>query len=142
MGSRGRQSGASLSVTPVLPVQRPEPPSELTEEQAKEWRATVARMPADWFGPEVRPLLTQYVRHIANARAIVQLIDVFTPAQLADDNGLRRFARLTRLAERETRAMSSLATRMRLTPQSRYTPHRAATTARASTQRKPWEFEG
>ncbi len=142
MGSRGRPSSAALSVTPIVPVQRPGPPAELTEAQAQEWRATVARMPTDWFGPEVCPLLVQYVRHIANARAIARLIDAFTPARLADDDGLRQFARLTRLAERETRAISSLATKLRLTPQSRYTPHRAATVAKANTERRPWEFEG
>ena len=62
---RGRKSAEALS-TPVLsivPGERPPPPEDLTEEQAKIWRATLARMPADWGTPEIWPLLKQLCRH-------------------------------------------------------------------------------
>jgi hypothetical protein len=49
MGSRGRKSAAALGVIHGIP-QRPEPPDELTPEQAEEWREIVGRMPVDWFG--------------------------------------------------------------------------------------------
>jgi len=50
MGIRGRQSAASLTVVApsgaeVMP--RANPPDELTDEQAHEWRAVVNRLPAD-----------------------------------------------------------------------------------------------
>src|SRR5690606_4443353 len=50
MGKRGPKSSAaqaSPSVVELRPNARPEPPEDLTPEQAAEWRAVVARMPAD-----------------------------------------------------------------------------------------------
>jgi hypothetical protein len=52
MGARGPQSSAALAIVPVAELRgdaRPEPPADLTEEQAAEWRAVVERLPADWF---------------------------------------------------------------------------------------------
>jgi hypothetical protein len=49
----------------------------------------------------------------------------------------RRFDRLTTIHEREGRAISSLMTRLRLTPQSRYQNRAAA--ARNTPMQKPWE---
>jgi hypothetical protein len=42
---------------------RPEPPEDLTEEQAAEWSAVVDRLPADWFPRETHGLLARYCRH-------------------------------------------------------------------------------
>ena len=66
MGLRGPKSSAALEIPSVADLRgdaRPEPPEDLTEEQAAEWRAVVARMPADWFHRETHGLLAQYVRH-------------------------------------------------------------------------------
>ena len=55
MRQRGRKSAESLVVVPAVLLQRPDPPAELSIEQAEVWRAYVADMPADWFTPKTWP---------------------------------------------------------------------------------------
>src|SRR4051812_44557753 len=117
---RGRKSAASLAVVTSLPGQRPEPPAELTAEQAEEWRAVGATRRADWFSGNNQELLVAYCRHIVLTRRVSEQIDRFDPAWMADDDGLKRFDKLGAMLERHTRTIASLATRMRLTQQSRY----------------------
>jgi hypothetical protein len=131
MGTRGRKSAADLGIIHGLP-QRPGAPAELTPEQAEEWRAVVARMPADWFGREIWPLLIQYCRHVTNSRFIAGLIEAAHDLDTGDRTALMRFNRLLALQERQTNALAGLATRMRLTNQSRYTAQSAASQAKGS----------
>lgn len=143
MRTRGRKSSAALAVVTTLPGQRPEPPAELTDEQADEWRAVVGRMPSDWFTRETHELLANYCRHVTKARTLAKAIDGFDPEWLVDEDGLKRFDKLTQMAEREGRAMSSLATRMRLTQQSRYNPAAANTSSsKSGSGDKPWQKQG
>jgi hypothetical protein len=70
MRQRGRKSAASLSVprgNVVEMVPRPPPPSDLTDEQAEEWKAIVGRLPAEWFPRETWPVLVQFCRHTVPA---------------------------------------------------------------------------
>jgi hypothetical protein len=85
--------------------------------------------------------LAAYVKHLATFRLLSESIDAFQGAWLGDDDGLKRYGDLLALREREGRAMSSLATRLRITPQSRYHPRTAGVAAAdAGTGRlKPWE---
>jgi hypothetical protein len=141
MASRGRKSAASLTVVPTATPSRPRPPAELSPEAAEEWRAIVARMPADWFSREVQPLLTAFCQHVVRARVLGQQLDDIGAGALADEEGIRLYDRLAKMADRETRAMGLLGTKLRLTHQSRYTPQRAGTAVRnAGLSRKPWEF--
>lgn len=135
MGTRGRQSAASLAVMPTSPtelVRRPVPPEELSEEQSEEWISVVDRMPADWFPRETHGLLAQYCRHVIAARRVAQLID---QAEAADDFSVKDYDRLLKMQEREGRALSSLATRMRLSQQTTYD----AKKKKPEQTRKPWE---
>jgi len=144
MGQRGRKSAASLSVAAVthLPNQRPEPPADLTQEQADEWRAVVGRMPVDWFPRETWELLANYCRHVVKARTLAGVVDAFDPEWFDTEDGLKRYDKLTQMAEREARALSSLATRMRLTQQSRHKAETAATAAnRSGLGVKPWQVK-
>ena len=139
MGTRGRKSAAELSVVQGIP-QRPEPPGELTPEQADEWRAIVARMPVDWFGRELWPLLCAYCRHVTNSRHIAALVEVAHKGDLTDRKALMRYNRLLGMQERQSNVMASLGTRMRLTNQSRYTATSAASRAKGGTTgKKLWE---
>lgn len=144
MGVRGRKSGASLSVAVTnMPGQRPEPPSDLTSEQAAEWRAVVSQMPANWFTRETHAMLAQFCRHVVQSRVIAAQLDAFDPALLGDPDGLRRFDKLTQLADREGRAMSSLGTRMRLTQHARYTEKSAGSAAKHEVNgTRPWQRTG
>lgn len=140
MGARGRKSADSQLVA-LMPdagvVHRPEPPYELTDEQADEWRAIVRQMPADWFPRETHGLLAQYCRHVVAARRIAQLI-AQTEAKSTLD--VAEYDMLLKMQEREGRALSSLATRMRLTQQLAISNYkRPGTAKRGQTVTPPWE---
>lgn len=116
-----RKSLAALSVVAPVgleEVRRPMPPAELGDEQKQEWLAVVNRLPADWFPRETHPLLAQYCRHVVAARRISQLVARLESEQEGFDIG--EYDRLLKMQEREGRALSSLATRMRMTQQSTY----------------------
>jgi hypothetical protein len=138
MGDRGRKSAASLEVVQVsgvTAVQRPQPPTDLSDEQGHEWRCIVNRMPADWFPRETHGMLAQYCRHVVQSRRIAQMIEDFESKPSDDAGWLDTYDKLLRMQEREGRAMSSLATRMRMSQQGQYN-HKKKT---GTTVKKPWE---
>ena len=136
MAARGRKSAASLMVAPagaVRAIDRPDPPDELTEEQARVWYAVTESLPADWFGRETHDLLAQYCRHVVAARKVAQLI---AQVEASPEFDVGEYDTLLKMQEREGRALSSLATRMRLTQQTTYDKSKAKG---KSATRKPWE---
>lgn len=137
VGSRGRTSSAALELVGtggiVAEVPRPAPPDELNEEQAAEWRNVVNRLPADWFPAETHSMLAQYCRHVIAARRIGQLV---ARAESGDEFDLREYDKLLQMQDREGRAMSSLATRMRMTQQSTYSEKKSKG---GTISGKPWE---
>ena len=90
----------------------------------------VSRMPADWFTRETHPMLELYCQHVCRSRLIAAELAEFDPESLGDDDGLSRYKSLTFIAEREGRALTMLATRMRMTQQSRYSEKLAASTVK------------
>jgi hypothetical protein len=143
MAQRGRKSAASLSVVSVLGNERPAPPDDLTEDEASEWRAIAGRMPADWFTRENHPLLAEYCRHIVRARDLAGDLAKFKrfPAEVRlTTDGVQRYDMLLRMADRERAALVNLATKMRLTQQSRYRADKSATMVKPQRAAlKPWE---
>lgn len=136
MGNRGRPSHASLSVVSngqIDAIQRPRPPEELNHEQAVVWREIVDRLPADWFQRENYPLLVQYCRHVSRARMISEAIEA---AQTEFDGAT--LAKLLGAEEVQSRALASLATRMRLSQQSSYDPSKRKGNPFQAVQGKPW----
>src|SRR5580765_3052081 len=116
MGTRGRQSSAQLSVIPrsaIEAVRRPDVPDELDREEAVVWRDVVNRMPAEWFPTETHPLLVQYCRHTITARRVAEMVKGYA----SGEHEVREYLALLRAQEMESRAISSLATRMRLSQQ-------------------------
>ena len=137
MGTRGRRSAddkLALLMPDAAILQRPEPPYELTDEQADEWRAIVSRMPADWFPRETHNLLAQYCRHVVAARRVAQLIAQVEKKKKLD---VVEYDQLLKMQEREGRALSSLATRMRLTQQLAISNYKKPGKGRTVTP--PWE---
>jgi hypothetical protein len=135
MGVRGRQSSASLSVVTsdgISSVPRPVAPDELTDEQASEWTALTNRLPADWFPRETHGMLAQYCRHVVSARRVAQLI---ADCEAGEEFNVENYDRLLKMQEREGRALSSLATRMRLSQQTTYDKSKK----KPGATRKPWE---
>lgn len=144
MTQRGRKSTDALlaraSQAAVTFVKRLDPPTHLTDAERSVWLELVADQPADAFTVTHAPLLELYCRHVVNARVLSEEVTNFDRAWLADDDGLKRFDRLLAMSERESRAASSLATRLRITRQAVEHP---ATIGRAISgaerTRKPWE---
>lgn len=141
MGTRGRVSAASLEVATAKPletVQRPDAPYDLTDEQSEEWWAVVNRLPADWFPRETHGVLAQYCRHVVAARRVAQLVRA---AESEVDEGgeavldLNRYDQLLKMQEREGRALSSLATRLRITQQATMSEK----AKKPSQAKRPWE---
>lgn len=137
----GRTSAASLetptpSTAVIETVSRPDAPYDLTDEQADEWWAVVNRLPADWFPRETHAMLAQYCRHVVAARRIAQLIRAEEQRKKLDIDG---YDKLLKMQDREGRAMSSLATRMRMTQLATVAHERAK---KPDIVDNPWDFDG
>jgi hypothetical protein len=108
MGSRGRKSGAELTLVAraedVLVARRPDPPDHLSDEAAAEWRDVVNSLSADHFSRASHPLLEAYCRHAVAARRIDQML------QGLQEEGATRadYDRLLVMHERESRALASI----------------------------------
>lgn len=119
MAQKGKRSRASLElVAQVGETQvnaRAEPPEYLSDNEASIWRRIVNAVSADWFSPENYDLLVQYCRHVDSSERVRQLIRTFE----ADEErfNVEDYDRLLKMQEREGRALSSLATRMRISQQ-------------------------
>lgn len=134
MEGRGRKSTAALSVVATSLPQRMEPPQELTQSQAVLWREIVAGKPIEWFSADNAPLLTEYVRAVDMGNRLALEIEA-TLAGTADHS----LKDLLKMRDTEAKRATSIATKLRLTQQSRYTPQAAATAERkAGSGAKPW----
>jgi hypothetical protein len=140
MGKRGRKSGAELATisahSVIERVARPDAPYELTDAQCVIWRRISDDLPADWFTPKHVGLLKQYCRHEAQADRVAMLIEQEVDKPIID---LQQYDKLLAMQEREGRALSSLATRMRITQQALYDKSKKAPSASA---KNPWDYDG
>ena len=136
MGTRGRTSRAALEVVTdgnVQSLARPVAPDYLSDEEAAEWLAVVNRLEADWFPRETHGLLADYCRHVIKGRRVAQLLEAqYDDAQGVDVDHLDK---LYKMAERESRAAASLATRLRITQQSTVSPK----AKKPNMIKRPWE---
>jgi hypothetical protein len=143
MRQRGRKSLEALSIVPTAIPQRPEPPEELSLEQADVWRAYVGRMPADWFTVETWPILTHLCGLVTNSRLLRRELREFERGIPKHPEGFERYRQIQKMYESEGQAIATLSTKLRLTPQSKNDPHRAekdrTAIANASSLRKPWD---
>lgn len=124
--------------------QRAEPPAHMPERQKELWRKVAASESVDWFQTEAnRQLLELYVASVDGAQTIQKFIDGFPVAELMLSDGIRRYNALLSARQSEQKTAYMLATKLRLTNQSRYDRNRAATVQKQQTsERKPWEFTG
>lgn len=102
------------------------------------WRAIVASKAHDWFGPDSAQLLEAFVRAVVSHRQISARVAEFAAVPSASED-LATFDRLVRMQQRQAGVMASLATKLRLTQQSRYTPQAAATATKKTRGARPWE---
>jgi len=152
MQGRGRKSGASLSVVKsdgtltavappaLMPGEFPAPPSNLSKTQAEKWNAIVRTKPADWFADDSFPVLIAYVKAIEVHERFSVQVESISDASLKKKSGLNRYMALCAAQEKQARLLATLAAKMRLTQQSRYTPKASATAAnKVGSGKKPWE---
>ncbi len=121
---------------------RPDPPESLTEAQAALWVAIVAEKPAGWFDAASQPLLASYVRAVTFSEELAREYASLGKKCLKDADKLRRVKVLKDMQEKQEKLMATLATKLRLTNQSRYTPQAADTAARNAAKPKLWEVSG
>lgn len=144
MGARGRGANRGLTVVPpdagfppkgdIVSIPRAKPPDELTPEQKVIWHSIVNKLPADHFPPSTHLVLVEYVRHVVTARRIAHLKNQIENAATLN---VEEYAQLCKLAESESRTLSSLATRMRMTQQSIYSARKGRGSEPPGP--KPWE---
>lgn len=143
MAERGRRSAASLSVIAGTIDGRPNPPADLSKDQSVVWERTVANEAADTFRTAaLQQLLKEYCRHVISAKKLASLIETVEGLPNLSGDDVEDYDRLLKMRDRETKAIGDKATKLRLTNQSRYTPQAAATAAKKSGERKPWQAAG
>ena len=140
MGERGPRSSASMVIVAhEFPV-RPKPPGSLTATQRAIWQQVVnSEPPAQFRTAALRALLVGYCRHVETATLLSREIEACEVQWLKLDDGLTRFDKLLALRARETRNLADLATRLRMTNQSRYNPQKAATASKRAGHKPPWD---
>jgi hypothetical protein len=138
-----RRSAASLSISrPPSVGERPEPPAGLTAPEAELWRKVVDGKPADWWGEDNLPLLAEYCRAVCTCEVLAGRLAEATGREGTPDAEL---GRLLNWRHREAERAARLATKLRLTQQSRYGARSAARQAgraaggSAGGGKRPWE---
>lgn len=104
-----------------VPGVQPDPPQELSPDEAKEWKRFWEVSPAGWFPKETWPLLAQLCRHICHARFLGEALQEVR-AGLLDPKEPKHLAHLNSVAvmhDREGRAIGSIMEKLRLTTQQR-----------------------
>jgi hypothetical protein len=125
-GKGGRISVAAAAVVaPDFGGKRPDPPPELNERQRAIWTDTCAAEPVGFFTPgAVLGMLGDYCAHREVAEKLTAKIDAFEDEWMNSREGLLRYHSLLKMRELETRGAAHLATKLRLTNQSRYRPEK------------------
>jgi len=134
MGARGRKSAAELTTisgSGLAITRRPEPPAYLSEDAAEIWRSIVNSLSADWISPGSLPLLEALCGLTISQRyALMALQRIEEGADSEFD--IEEWRGLQRQCGDLSARIAALATRLRLTPQSRYTPATAARRAQGA----------
>jgi phage terminase small subunit len=132
-----KRSAASLEVFQGGRGQLPEAPAFLTSSQSEIWRAVVSTKPFDWFAADSFPVLTAYCRAVDMDNEISAAIDAFDRSMTVGE-GLKHWKSLIKMQREQQAHVATLATKLRLTPQSRYTPKSGATANAKAGIERPW----
>jgi hypothetical protein len=119
-------------------AKRPEPPEGLTEREATFWRQVVSSEPPDFFSSfATRQMLVCLCHHHEEIEHLTGMLKKYRK-QLMKSNDYIGFLR-TRGAE--VQRFAAMATKLRLTNQSRYRPTTASTAERSAPKLRPWEMD-
>jgi hypothetical protein len=125
----------TMSVGPIEVIDRPLPPIDFDDREAAIWSSIVNSMPADWFNIGSVPLLTQYVRHVVASQNLAFLIANATAN--SEEINVKEYIALLRAQKEESNALSSLATKLRISNQSLI--NKRGNHKEISGKKKPWE---
>jgi hypothetical protein len=126
-----------LANTPDIEVERPEPPSNCNEEEAKIWRDIVKCMPASWFPSQMLPMLRELCQHICMARRFGNHLKAVTDEPPANRSVLQIIRTLDGMYISHSKMVLLLSIRLRL----HMGPKSMMRDARAKFQeRPPWEI--
>lgn len=139
MKQPGRKSASALATVTTFPTRMLAPPDDLTPQEAEVWCRVVATKPADWFDAGSTPLLAQFCRATVQSDRIAGLVEQVSLALLTDANELGRYKELRKIQAQLSAELTSLATKMRLSQQSRYGARGADGAAGKASGRKPWQ---
>jgi len=137
----GRKTQPDVIMEPDVPGEMPDPPEELSEDEGKEWRRYWAVSPPGWFPRETWPLLVQLCRHVVNARWLGETMQEVRAGLLDPTNAeeIKHLEVITRLHDREGRAMAAIMEKLRLTTQQRINRNVAAPMqAEEKPEVRPW----
>jgi hypothetical protein len=122
MLQRGRKSVGALVAVTQPEGRRLVAPKGLRAAEKRVWQQVVDGCPSDWFASEQTELLVGYCRHVVNASVISKAVNRMTTKALLEDLIARRYNRLLGMLNRETKTIQMIATKLRLTNQSRLDP--------------------
>jgi hypothetical protein len=127
----GRTSASAASIIPLGPgMPRIEPPKGFDADEKALWRQIVGTMPADWFDLGSAPMLAKLCEHLVAADGLKKAYKTNGDIEL-----LKNW-------REETKVIASLATKLRLTPQSRYDCFKAANKLKNTVRGiKAWELD-
>jgi hypothetical protein len=153
---RIRQPDTLSPFIPGTPARRPPPPAQLDVREKRTWTQITKSLPPDWFLASW-PVLMELCRHIRLSEDLRRdiacartAIDEFRrmpepPLKLLLEAS-KQYRAWLRLHAQQTQRIGALATKLRLTPQSRYEKSVAATAARMTDEEIPpwrdWENDG
>ena len=137
-GPKGIAQVTVISNQGIKQTKRPTPPPDMNEAMKVVWNTIVNSLEHDWFTKETEGLLVQYCRHTVASDKISELIVKYEKKKRGFK--FEDYDRLLKMQERESRTIASLATRMRLTQQAKYTAQSAATRSKnRDTGTNPWD---
>ena len=136
--ARGRKSGASLVVVPLVPGQgRPEPPADLDSFEQEAWRQVVAALPAHWIDPAGQIVLRRLVAQVAaSEKWELRLRQLRAEGQ---DTG-EDVAELVAMQGAVAKTIAHLLSQLRATPRSRMVSRAAGPQIARTSSLRPWEI--
>lgn len=132
MGMRGPKSSLDRLKVVQFDTARLPPPDGLNAAESLIWEQALRSKPQEYFHADDLILLREYCRAVAMCDRLAEKCEAA--------NGGDTLARYLGLRDKEVRRVTVLATKLRMTPQSRYDKQVAATASRNNaTLPKPWE---
>lgn len=113
-----RASAASLAIVAAARGYEPAP-ATLSPAAAEVWNRVIRSKPVEWFGPETYPLLETYCSLVIEHRAILRATQISDDPALLDA-AVERLAGWAKVLAAQRNSLGMLATKMRLSQQSKY----------------------